>query len=61
MMCYSFWLIDVLYDNHVNLVASFEVDPDRLYADAGHSNEAQRITSRLLSASRPSRLGGKVI
>jgi cell division protein ZapE len=41
------WLIDVLYDNHVKLVASFEVAPNALYAEGRHENEAQRITSRL--------------
>ncbi|MBI5890462.1 MAG: cell division protein ZapE [Nitrosomonadales bacterium] len=42
------WLIDVLYDNHVKLVASFEVAPDSLYGTAGHDSEAQRIASRLI-------------
>jgi cell division protein ZapE len=41
------WLIDVLYDNHVKLVASFEVEWDALYGDARHDSEAQRIASRL--------------
>jgi cell division protein ZapE len=41
------WLIDVLYDNHVKLVASFEVAPNALYAEGRHDNETQRITSRL--------------
>jgi cell division protein ZapE len=41
------WLIDVLYDNHVNLVASFDVAPDALYEAGRHDSEAQRITSRL--------------
>jgi cell division protein ZapE len=41
------WLIDVLYDNHVKLVASFEVAPNALYAEARHDSEAQRVTSRL--------------
>ncbi|MCX7192776.1 MAG: cell division protein ZapE [Proteobacteria bacterium] len=39
------WLIDVLYDNHVKLVAGFEVLPENLY-EAEHS-ESRRITSRL--------------
>jgi cell division protein ZapE len=39
------WLIDVLYDNHVKLVASFAVPPEGLYA--GSDSEARRITSRL--------------
>jgi cell division protein ZapE len=41
------WLIDVLYDNHVKLVASFEVAPNDLYGEGRHDSEAQRITSRL--------------
>ncbi|BCK87478.1 cell division protein ZapE [Sideroxyarcus emersonii] len=41
------WLIDVLYDNHVKLVASFEVEPGMLYEDGRHDSESQRITSRL--------------
>jgi cell division protein ZapE len=41
------WLIDVLYDNHVQLVASFEVAPNLLYAAGRHDSEAQRIASRL--------------
>ncbi len=41
------WLIDVLYDNHVKLVASFEVAPDMLYRRGRHDSEAHRIASRL--------------
>ena len=41
------WLIDVLYDNHVKLVASFDVALEKLYAEGKHSSEAQRISSRL--------------
>ena len=41
------WLIDVLYDNHVKLVASFEVVPNELYGDGRHDSEAQRTLSRL--------------
>jgi cell division protein ZapE len=41
------WLIDVLYDNHVKLVASFEAAPDALYGTERHDSEAQRIASRL--------------
>jgi cell division protein ZapE len=41
------WLIDVLYDNHVKLVAGFEVAPERLYDAGCLTGEAQRITSRL--------------
>ncbi len=42
------WLIDVLYDNHVKLVASFEVAQDLLYGEARHDSETQRIASRLI-------------
>ncbi|MFA6973006.1 MAG: cell division protein ZapE [Gallionella sp.] len=41
------WLIDVLYDNHVKLVASLEVLPESLYEAGWQSSESQRITSRL--------------
>lgn len=41
------WLIDVLYDNHVKLVASFEIAPESIYAAGEHDSEAQRIASRL--------------
>ena len=41
------WLIDVLYDSHVKLVASFEVGLDELYGDGQHNSEVQRIVSRL--------------
>lgn len=39
------WLIDVLYDNHVKLVASFDVAPDSLYQEGWP--ESKRIVSRL--------------
>lgn len=41
------WLIDVLYDNHVKLVASFEVEHSALYGEGRHDSESQRIASRL--------------
>ena len=41
------WLIDVLYDNHVKLVASFAVEIAALYQAGCHDSEAQRIVSRL--------------
>jgi cell division protein ZapE len=41
------WLIDVLYDNHVKLVASFTALPASLYDAAWQSGESQRIISRL--------------
>ncbi|MDD4929942.1 MAG: cell division protein ZapE [Gallionella sp.] len=39
------WLIDVLYDNRVKLVASFDVAPDQLYEVGGQ--DSARIVSRL--------------
>ncbi len=41
------WLIDVLYDNHVKLVASFDVPIARLYESGWQNSESQRIVSRL--------------
>jgi cell division protein ZapE len=47
------WLIDVLYDNHVKLVASFEVALDALYEASRCDSEAQRIASRLTEMQTP--------
>lgn len=41
------WLIDVLYDNRVKLVASFDVEINSLYETKGGNSESQRILSRL--------------
>lgn len=41
------WLIDVLYDNHVKLVASFDVAPEEIYETARHDSESRRSASRL--------------
>lgn len=41
------WLIDVLYDNHVKLVATFETAPNALYGTERQDSESQRIASRL--------------
>jgi len=41
------WLIDVLYDNNVRLVASSAVAPDEIYAGGKMSGEFSRTASRL--------------
>lgn len=41
------WLIDVLYDHRVKLIASFEVTVMDLYDKSRQDSEAQRICSRL--------------
>jgi len=41
------WLIDVLYDNHVKLVANFDVAPDDLYGTETDDSEFRRTASRL--------------
>ena len=41
------WLIDVLYDHHIKLVASSAAMPDKLYPDAYHNNDSSRTASRL--------------
>jgi cell division protein ZapE len=41
------WLIDVLYDNHVKLVATFEVAPGALFEEGQNASEFQRTVSRL--------------
>lgn len=41
------WLIDVLYDNHVKLAASFNVPLAELYEVGRQDSETQRISSRL--------------
>ena len=41
------WLVDVLYDDRVNLVVSAEDEPERLFTEGEHSAEFQRTVSRL--------------
>jgi cell division protein ZapE len=41
------WLIDVLYDNNVRLIASSAAPPDEIYVGAPSSNEISRTISRL--------------
>lgn len=42
------WLIDVLYDNRVKLVASFETPHETIYGEGRQDSEAQRVVSRLI-------------
>ncbi|HEV8109125.1 MAG TPA: cell division protein ZapE [Burkholderiales bacterium] len=41
------WLVDVLYDDRVNLIVSAEADPDQLFTAGENSAEFQRSVSRL--------------
>ena len=61
------WLVDVLYDDRVNLVVSAEAPPEALFTEGAQSAEFQRTVSRLHEmrsaeylASERRRSGGKV-
>jgi len=41
------WLVDVLYDDGVNLVVSAEAQPEALFVEGTHSAEFSRTASRL--------------
>ena len=41
------WLVDVFYDDRVNLVVSAEAQPEGLFTEGEHSAEFQRTVSRL--------------
>ncbi|TAK87221.1 MAG: cell division protein ZapE [Betaproteobacteria bacterium] len=41
------WLVDVFYDDKVNLVVAAEDEPERLFTEGEHSAEFQRTVSRL--------------
>jgi cell division protein ZapE len=41
------WLVDVFYDDKVNLIVSAEAEPEQLFTEGAHSAEFQRTMSRL--------------
>jgi cell division protein ZapE len=41
------WLVDVFYDDKVNLVVAAEAEPEQLFTQGEHSAEFQRTVSRL--------------
>ena len=52
-------LVDILYDNHRNLVITADEEPDRLYSGTDHAFEFQRTVSRLLEMQTPEYLNRK--
>jgi cell division protein ZapE len=41
------WLVDIFYDDKVNLVVAAEAEPEQLFTQGEHSAEFQRTVSRL--------------
>jgi cell division protein ZapE len=41
------WLVDVFYDDRVNLIVSAEAQPEQLFGEGENSAESQRTVSRL--------------
>src|SRR5882757_3373961 len=52
-------LVDTLYEAHVNLVASAEVPPERLYPSGDRAFEFQRTVSRLMEMQSAEYVGGR--
>jgi cell division protein ZapE len=41
------WLVDVFYDDRVNLIVSAETEPEQLFTEGEQAAEFQRTVSRL--------------
>ncbi len=54
-------LIDTLYEAHVNLVASAEVPPEKLYPAGDRAFEFQRTVSRLMEMQSADYIEGRGI